>query len=95
MCRLIFKFRNGSKFFISKLSGVRTVSAADVFRRLKSHNQIIWIHLLINKISCSSDPPYVDIDDVSVDDFRNLMDLNVTSYFLVAKVRLYVELPAH
>lgn len=33
-------------------------------------------------------PPYVEIDDVSADDFRKLVDLNVVSCFLVAKYAL-------
>lgn len=35
------------------------------------------------------DPPEQKIDDVSAEDFRNLMDLNVVGGFLAAKVSNY------
>ena len=35
-----------------------------------------------------SDPPKMPIDDFSAQDFRDLFDLNVLSYFLASKVSL-------
>ena len=34
-----------------------------------------------------SDPPLASIDDLTSDDFRSLLDLNVIGYFRASKVR--------
>lgn len=42
-----------------------------------------------SQVSCPFlDPPKTAIDDITADDFRRLLDINLVSYFLFAKVSM-------
>ena len=45
---------------------------------------------LLQHLVLFADPPHTKIDDISSDDFRQLLDLNLVSYFLVAKVNDHI-----